>query len=277
MKDSSATWISAQFIQEVGLGLSRTMVEAWLVELMTTYNEESYRSREAYTAQIHLPGSVFENLVWWSLQALPDEILVGLDIDADAHHIEEVDERFRAEESTFNLFQGQGYRIKEAHIVNRGDSYSVHHLPEDWTDDMFSSSRGSRAGRFTHWLHTHPNAPAIPSGADADAAQETAGVDMILGLRFSPEGPLPWFDDVEGQRRRVGKEAVAQPSKAKRRSFFQRQQLPVLGVAPSGHKIHEIQLIAFHKNGLGVNVILVDDDGYPFGWEGFNDHATRAA
>ena len=239
------------------------MVEAWLVELMTTYNEESYRSREAYTAQIHLPGSVFENLVWWALQALPDEILVGLDIDADAPHIEEVDERFRAEESTFNLFQGQGYRIKEAHIVNRGDSYSVHHLPEDWTDDMFSSSRGSRAGRFTHWLHTHPNAPAIPSGADADAAQETAGVDMILGLRFSPEGPLPWFDDVEGQRRRVGKEAVAQPSKAKRRSFFQRQQLPVLGVAPSGHKIHEIQLIAFHKNGLGVNVILVDEDGYP--------------
>tara|TARA_B110000003_G_C16610052_1_gene519066 strand:- start:997 stop:1758 length:762 start_codon:yes stop_codon:yes gene_type:complete len=253
------------------------MVEAWLVELMTTYNEESYQSREAYTAQVHLPGSVFEDLVWWGLQALPDEILVGLDIDAQSPHVEEVDERFSATECIANLFQGQGYRIKEAHIVNRGDSYSVHHLPEDWTDDMFSSSRGSRAGRFTHWLHTHPNAPAIPSGADADAAQETPGIDMILGLRFSPEGPLPWFDDVEGQRRRVGKEAVAEPTKAKRRSFFQRQQLPVLGVAPSGHKIHEIQLIAFHKNGLGINVVLVDEDGYPYGWEGFNDQAANAA
>lgn len=257
--------------------MPRAMVESWLVELMTTYNEESYTGREAYTAQVHLPGEVFESLVWWALQALPDEILVGLDIDAETPHVEEVDVAFSAQECTSNLFQGQGYRIKEAHIVNRGDSYSVHHLPEDWTDDMFSSSRGSRAGRFTHWLHTHPNAPAIPSGADADAAQETAGIDMILGLRFSPEGPLPWFDDVEGQRRRVGKEAVAQPTKARRRSFFQRPQLPVLGVAPSGHKIHEIQLIAFHKNGLGVNVVLVDEEGYPYGWSQFNDHATSEA
>ena len=258
------------------MGLARAMVEAWLLELMTSYNEESYHGREAYTAQVHLPGKVFESLVWWALQSLPDEILVGLDIDAEAPHVAEVDELFRADESTSNLFQGQGYRIKEAHIVNRGDSYSVHHLPEDWTDDMFSSSRGSRAGRFTHWLHTHPNAPAIPSGADADAAQETPGIDMILGLRFSPEGPLPWFDDVEGQRRRVGKEAVAQPTKVRRRSFFQRQQLPVLGVAPSGHKIHEIQLIAFHKNGLGINVVLVDEQGYPYGWNEFN-HQPRSA
>ena len=259
------------------MGRMRSMVEPWLIELMTAYNGESYSGREAYTAQVHLPGSVFGELVWWALQALPDEILVGLDVDSNQPHVEEVDERFRASTSTSNLFQGQGYRIKEAHIVNRGDSYSVHHLPEDWTDDMFSSSRGSRAGRFTHWLHTHPNAPAIPSGPDADAAQETPGIDMILGLRFSPEGPLPWFDDVEGQRRRVGKEAVAEPTKARRRSFFQRQKLPVLGVAPSGHKIHEIQLIAFHKNGLGVNVLLVDENGYPYGWEAFNDQPSKAA
>ena len=30
-------------------------------------------------------------------------------------------------------------------------------------------------------------------------------------------------------------------------------------------KIHEIRLIAFHKNGLGVNVVLVDEEGYPYG------------
>jgi hypothetical protein len=90
---------------------------------------------------------------------------------------------------------------------------------------------------------------------------------MILGLRFSPEGPLPWFDDVEGVRRRVGVEAKPKQSKSRRRSFFSRQNLTVLGVAPSGHKIHEIQLIAFRKNGLGINVILVDEDGFPFGWK----------
>ena len=66
-------------------------------------------------------------------------------------------------------------------------------------DGLFSRDRGSRGSRFTHWLHTHPNAPAIPSGADADAAQWTEGTDMILGIRFSPEGHLPWFDDVDGK------------------------------------------------------------------------------
>ena len=132
---------------------------------------------------------------------------------------------------------------------------------------MFSTSRGSRAGRFTHWLHTHPNAPAIPSNADADAAQETPGVDMILGLRFSPEGPLPWFDNVDGVRRRVGVEAQPVETKSRKRSFFFRQNLKVLGVAPSGHKIHEIQLIAFRKNGLGINVVMVDDEGFPYGWK----------
>jgi hypothetical protein len=113
-------------------------------------------------------------------------------------------------------------------------------------------------------LHTHPNAPAIPSNADADAAQETSGVDMILGLRFSPEGPLPWFDDVEGQRRTMGDAAkVVNKSGKKRRSFFARNSLPVLGLAPSGHKIHELQLIAFHKSGVGINVVLVDEEGHP--------------
>ena len=52
--------------------------------------------------------------------------------------------------------------------------------------------------RFTHWLHTHPNAPAIPSMADADAAQWTEGCDMILGIKYSPKGILPWFEDVNG-------------------------------------------------------------------------------
>ncbi|MGB2353246.1 MAG: hypothetical protein ACPH9J_06010, partial [Candidatus Poseidoniaceae archaeon] len=131
------------------------------------------------------------------------------------------------------------------------------------TDDLFSGQRGSRAGRFTHWLHTHPNAPAIPSGADTDAAQETTGVDMILGLRFSPEGPLPWFDDVDGTRRSLGTDHAPKT----KRSWFSRKELPVLGVAPTGHSIHDIQLIAFHKSGLGVNVILIDESGYPYGWD----------
>lgn len=242
-----------------------TMVEAWLVKLMQGYNHESYEQRAGYLAQVHMPGNVFQSLIWWALQSLPDEILVGIDIDAERPHRVEVEHYFSGDEVHNQLFQGQGYTIKEAHIVNRGDSYSVHHLPEDWTDDMFSADRGSRAGRFTHWLHTHPNAPAIPSGPDADAAQETTGIDMILGLRFSPEGPLPWFDDVEGTRRSM--KALGEEKKPRKRSFFARHALPVLGKAPSGHSIHEIQLIGFHKSGVGVNIIFVDDAGLPYGWD----------
>jgi hypothetical protein len=247
-----------------GLAKLSEMVEQWLVDLMASYNAESLAKKEQYSAQVHMRGHLFEELVWWALQALPDEILVGLDVDSKSANRLDVETKYRSFSHRRNLFQGQGYIINEARIVNRGDSYSVHHLPEEWTDGLFSGDRGSRAGRFTHWLHTHPNAPAIPSNADADAAQETNGIDMILGLRFSPEGPLPWFDDVEGQRRTMGDAAkVVKKAGKKRRSFFARNSLPVLGVAPSGHKIHELQLIAFHKSGAGINVILVDEEGHP--------------
>lgn len=237
---------------------------------MGSYNLESYDSRNSYAAQLHMPGEIFQNLVWWALKSLPDEILVGLDIDFNQQQNQQVDELFSSTQQVEGLFQGQGYLINEAHIVNRGDSYSVHHLPEEWTDDIFAPSRGARAGRFTHWLHTHPNAPAIPSGADADAAQETPGVDLILGLRFSPSGPLPWFDDVEGKRRILGVEA--KPEQMNRRTgIWQQSDLPVVGVAPSGHLIHEVQLIAFHKTGLGVNVIFTDENNLPYGWQSIND------
>ena len=237
---------------------------------MGSYNLESYDSRNSYAAQLHMPGEIFQDLVWWALKSLPDEILVGLDIDFNQQQNQQVDELFSSTQQVEGLFQGQGYLINEAHIVNRGDSYSVHHLPEDWTDDIFAPSRGARAGRFTHWLHTHPNAPAIPSGADADAAQETPGVDLILGLRFSPSGPLPWFDDVEGKRRILG--AEAKPKQVNRRKgIWQQSDLPVVGVAPSGHLIHEVQLIAFHKTGLGVNVIFTDENNLPYGWQSIND------
>ena len=168
-----------------------------------------------------MPGEIFQDLVWWALKSLPDEILVGLDIDFNQRQNQVVDEMFNSVQQVDGLFQGQGYLINEAHIVNRGDSFSVHHLPEDWTDDIFAPSRGARAGRFTHWLHTHPNAPAIPSGADADAAAQ----------------PLPWFDDVEGKRRILGKEAVPEKSNNTAATWQRKSNLPTIGIAPSGHMI----------------------------------------
>ncbi|DAC12729.1 MAG TPA: hypothetical protein D7H86_05615 [Candidatus Poseidoniales archaeon] len=67
---------------------------------------------------------------------------------------------------------------------------------------------------------------------------------MILGIGFTPEGFNPWFEDVEGQRRILdGKKEV------------------ILGMAPTGHAIHILEMIGFHKSGVGVNVIFVDEDG----------------
>ena len=43
------------------------MVEDWLVALMRGYNRASVDQREGYMAQVHLPGEVFQSLVWLSL------------------------------------------------------------------------------------------------------------------------------------------------------------------------------------------------------------------
>ncbi len=115
---------------------------------------------------------------------------------------------------------------------------------------------------------------------------------MILGIEFSPEGRLPWFEDVEGVRRRLEPddakargatvnehdEAVTdnENEPAKRRSMRygwsrgrrrrQQESRVVIGLAPTGHNIHGLELISFHRSGVGINVILVDGEGWPIGW-----------
>ena len=44
------------------------MVEAWLEEIMASYNQESYEARDSYAAQLHMPGEIFQELVWWALK-----------------------------------------------------------------------------------------------------------------------------------------------------------------------------------------------------------------
>ena len=62
-------------------------------------------------------------------------------------NLPEVEVEFEGSNQKKNLFAGQGYRIHEAKMVNRGDSFSVHHLPEEWTDEVFGGDREPRAGR----------------------------------------------------------------------------------------------------------------------------------
>ena len=221
------------------------MIPIWLHEAASQYNSQSLANRDSYAAVLLMPIQNLATILDWTFQSLPDEILVGMDPDNKRANPKEVVETYSGADQEAGLFAGQGYLLGKPHLVNRGNSFEVHHVPEEWMDGLFSTDRGSRGSRFTHWLHTHPNAPAIPSGADADAAQWTEGTDMILGIRFSPEGHLPWFDDVDGVRRPLS----------------DLEDSGALGRARTGHLIHGLDLICFHRTGLGVNLVITDARG----------------
>ena len=236
------------------------MVASWLVDAATSYNHSSLENRDSYSAFVLLPVRHLETILNWAFKALPDEILIGFDPLDTMQMDAEVIEACCGAEHDGDLFAGQSFVIGEPHLVNRGNSFSVHHVPEEWIDDLFSNNRSSRGARFTHWMHTHPNCVAIPSEADADAAQHTDGVDMILGIEFSnPDGSVFWFDDVEGVRR-----TLKPPARSWRR-WGRRRQRTVLGRSSTGHRIHGLELIAYHRTGVGINVLLVDDEGIPHG------------
>ena len=222
----------------------------WLIEAATGYNRDSLSKRDSYPGIVFLPIDSLSLILDWTFHSLPDEILVGLDIDSSRFPMEDDVRRYTGSNFQSNLFAGQGMILGEPHLVNRGDSYEVHHVPEEWVDDLFAEDRGPRGGRFTHWLHTHPNAPAIPSHADADASQYTDGVDMILGVWFSPEGDAVWYDGPDHERRSLA--GVPIPS-----------DKPVIGLADTGHLIHGIELIAFHRRGFAINVVITDREGVP--------------
>ena len=187
------------------------MAGNWLTEAAAAYNSESIESKDVYPAHVLMPLNVLSTILEWTFQSLPDEILVGMDADTSLPHPDGVEEALQGADFEDGLFSGQGFILGTPHLVNRGDSYSVHHVPEEWMDGLFDESRGVRGGRFSFWLHAHPNAPAIPSGAAE-----------------------------EGR--------------------------PGLGRAVTGHLIHGLELIAFHRRGFGINVILTDSSGVPIGW-----------
>ena len=251
------------------------MVEPWLINAAVAYNRQSFEQKDGYVGLILLPIEHLETVLNWSFQSLPDEILVGFDPNQNLPHNQEIHDFFIGSDHRVELHQGEGLVLGEPHLVNRGDSFSVHHIPEEWVDDIFAQERGGRGSRFTHWLHTHPNAVAIPSNADADAAQWTSGVDMILGIQFSPSGPLPWFDEVDGVRRPLQPEEAAQRAdvvdSSGRRGWARvrrsRDEKQILGRATTGHRIHGLELISFHRTGVGINVVLVDEEGVPIGWD----------
>ena len=97
-----------------------------------------------------------------------------------APHPDEVNRRFM-DLTSVRFIRRAGYVLGHSSCKQR-DSFSVHHVPEEWIDGIFTEDRGSRGGRPL-MDPFHPNACGS-SEADADA-DSGEGCDMILGVRFS--------------------------------------------------------------------------------------------
>ena len=224
----------------------------WLLGAVGAYNLDSYEQRERYSTHLLIPIETMRTVIRWSMESIPDEVLIGFDPDPERPNPEMVEDVFGPAQTTFS---GYGYLLGTPHIVNVGDSYSVHHVPEEWTDGVFSEERGARGSRFASFLHSHPNAYAHPSEADAEAADWTEGVEMILGVRFSPAPlGLEWYDEEESHRRDLNPEHVG--------------EMPVLARV-AGRKVHGFELIGYLRNGEGVNLLITDDEGFPIGLSDF--------
>ena len=220
----------------------------WLLGAVGAYNLDSYEQRERYSTHLLIPIETMRTVIRWSMESIPDEVLIGFDPDPERPNPEMVEDVFGPAQTTFS---GYGYLLGTPHIVNVGDSYSVHHVPEEWTDGVFSEERGARGSRFASFLHSHPNAYAHPSEADAEAADWTEGVEMILGVRFSPAPlGLEWYDEEESHRRDLNPEHVG--------------GMPVLARV-AGRKVHGFELIGYLRNGEGVNILITDAEGSPIG------------
>ena len=132
----------------------------WLLDAAEAYNNDSYEQRDRYSTHLLIPVETLRTVIEWSMESIPDEVLIGFDPDPDRPNPRHVDDAFGPSQSSFS---GHGFLLGIPHIVNVGDSFSVHHVPEEWTDGVFSEERGARGSRFSSFLHSHPNAYAHPS------------------------------------------------------------------------------------------------------------------
>ena len=136
------------------------MVEPWLLDAAAAYNRQSLDQRDGYRGLILLPIAHLETILDWAFNSLPDEILVGFDPMMDSPHPEDVDEAF-AGKIIAQDYTKEKDSFSVNHILSIVVIPTLHHIPEEWVDEIFATDRGGRGGRFTHWLHTHPNAVAI--------------------------------------------------------------------------------------------------------------------
>ena len=61
------------------------MAVDWLLEAAALYNKQSLEGRDGYPAHILMPVDTLAQILDWTFQSLPDEILVGMDAVSYTH------------------------------------------------------------------------------------------------------------------------------------------------------------------------------------------------
>ena len=110
--------------------MMRKGIPDWLFTAAQRYNLTSLENRDAYAGLVAIPLNSLSEILEWTFRSLPDEILVGIDMDNEKVDCSEGLSRYIGSSNEPGLFAGQGMLVGRPHLVNRGDSYRVHHVPE---------------------------------------------------------------------------------------------------------------------------------------------------
>ena len=103
----------------------------WLLEAAASYNQDSYEQRERYSTHLLIPIETMSTVIRWSMESIPDEVLIGFDPDPERANPNDVEMVFGPSQTTFS---GCGFLLVTHQIVNIGASSSVLHLPPESTD-----------------------------------------------------------------------------------------------------------------------------------------------
>ena len=96
----------------------------WLSQASLDYNLQSLNQRDSYAGVIFIPIKVLSQIIDWSFQSLPDEILVGLDIDTSKSLDRALVSKYTGSMFEPDLFAGQGMFVSKQRR-SQGGSFLV--------------------------------------------------------------------------------------------------------------------------------------------------------
>ena len=80
----------------------------WLLEAAKAYNRDSYDQRDRYATHLLIPLETMRTVIRWSMESIPDEVLIGFDPNPERPNPDPVEEVFGPPQSTFS---GSGFLL----------------------------------------------------------------------------------------------------------------------------------------------------------------------